>query len=90
MISHGFWPGSGVVAEAAFYSYAAPEPAGFRQAAIQPAAAHYVEEMGLFALPYDAVRTAVSPEDDLRAFLRSTYDAGANLAGWDRGALERS
>jgi hypothetical protein len=89
VISHGFWPGSGSVNEAAFYAYAAPEPAGFRQAAIQPASAQYLEEMSLFLLPYDAVRNAASPEKELRMFLQSTYQAGADLGGWDRPALER-
>jgi hypothetical protein len=45
--------------------------------------------MGIFILPYDAVRTAPSPVDTLLAFLNSTYDAAANLAAWDRPALER-
>jgi hypothetical protein len=89
VISHGFWPGSGVVQQAAFYSYASPEPDGFRQATILPAASRYVEEMSLFVLPYDAVRMAASPESELREFLKSTYDAAANLGGWDRASLER-
>jgi hypothetical protein len=89
VISAGFWPGSGNVQEAAFYAYAAPEPAGFREARVQPEGATYNAQMGLFALPYDAVRTAAAPADRLRAFLESTYAAAANLAHWDRAALER-
>jgi hypothetical protein len=77
------------VQETAFYAYAAPEPPGFRDLAPQPTAAYYHAPMGLFVLPYAAVRTAPSPADDLLAFLHSTYDAAANLAGWDRPALER-
>jgi hypothetical protein len=90
VISHGFWPGSGPVQEAAFYAYAAPEPDGFKQAVVEPAAAYYCHDLGEFVLPYDAVRTAASPADDLLAFFRSTYDPAATLAGWNRSALERS
>ncbi|HTQ09589.1 MAG TPA: DUF5996 family protein, partial [Fimbriimonadaceae bacterium] len=89
VISHGFWPGSGPVEEAAFYAYAAPEPAGLSSAPVAPAAAFYHPELREFILPYDAVRLAASPEAELRSFLDSTYEAGARLAGWDREALER-
>ncbi len=89
VISHGFWPGSGIIQEPAFYAYAAPEPEGFPRAAVRPAAARYVPELGEFVLPYEAARRAVSPAGDLTAFLESTYDAAAELGGWDREALER-
>jgi hypothetical protein len=89
VISHGFWPGSGAVAEPSFYAYAAPEPPGFKNAAVKPAAAFYSTDFNEFILPYDAVRRAASPDADLTAFLATTYDAGAELAAWDRGALER-
>jgi hypothetical protein len=89
VISHGWWPGSGAVNEPAFYAYAAPEPPGFKTAAIRPASAFYSTEMSIFVLPYDAVRTSATPEADLRAFLETTYDAGATLARWDRDSLER-
>ena len=89
VISHGFWPGSGAVQEPAFYAYAAPEPAGFNSATVRPVAAFYSRELSEFILPYEAVRTAASPEADLMAFLESTYDAGATAGAWDRAALER-
>lgn len=89
VISAGFWPGSGAVQEAAFYTYAAPEPAGLRDLAPQPSAAYYHPQLREFILPYAAVRTAASPVDALVAFLQSTYAAAAQLAGWDRDALER-
>ena len=88
VISHGFWPG-GNGAQAAFYSYAAPEPAGFSESKIKPAEAFYSQEMKEFFLPYDAVRQSASPETTLMDFMQSTYEAGANLAKWDRKALER-
>jgi hypothetical protein len=90
VISHGFWPGSGPVQEPAFYAYAAPEPEGFKQALVRPAAASYHPGLSEFILPYEAVRAVPSPADELTSFLESTYDAAAELAGWNRSALERS
>lgn len=89
VISAGFWPGSGSVQEAAFYAYAAPAPAGFHQVVARPASAWYSTEFGEFLLRYDDVRRADDPDDMLLAFLQSTYEAAADLAGWDRAALER-
>ena len=90
VISAGFWPGGGAVQDAAFYAYAAPEPAGLREVTAGPSAAFYHSQLGEFILPYTAVQAAPSPSDALLEFLRSTYDAAAQLAGWDRAALERS
>jgi hypothetical protein len=89
VISHGFWPG-GNGAQASFYSYTAPEPAGLSESKIKPAAAFYSPEMKEFLLSYEAVRQSPSPADALMEFLQSTYEAGADLAGWDRGSLERA
>ena len=89
VISHGFWPGSGLVLEPAFYAYAVPEPPGLPQAIVRPSAAYYHREMGEFILPYDAVRTADDPERAIREFVDTTYDRAATLAQWDRAALER-
>ena len=74
---------------AAFYAYAAPEPAGYGQSRVQPPAAFYSEQMHEFFLPYDAMRQAERPKQALMDFLQSTYEAGANLGKWDRSALER-
>jgi hypothetical protein len=86
--SAGFWPGSGAIDYPAFYSYAYPEPAGFRTAQVHPDAAFFSETVGEFILPYDAVRTANDPDQALLEFLQSTYEAAANAARWDRDALE--
>lgn len=86
--SAGLWPGGGG-SDAAFYAYAYPEPAGFPEATVGPDQAFYSSELREFLLPYDAVRNAASPDTALETFLRSTYEAAANLAKWDRGALER-
>ena len=90
VISHGFWPGSAPVLEPAFYAYAVPEPPGLKTALIQPEGAYYHSELNEFILPYDAVRNAASPEAAIAAFVSTTYESAAALAGWDRPALERS
>jgi hypothetical protein len=87
--SCGFWPGGGPIPYAAFYSYAYPEPAGFSTAPVKPDAAYYSADFREFILPYDAVRQAESPDSMLLDFLQSTYEAAADLAGWDRSSLER-
>jgi hypothetical protein len=95
VLSFGFWPGGRLpggasVDEPIFYAYAAPEPAGFREAPASPTAARYDPRLGEFVLPYAAVRSTESPEAALLAFCQSIYLAGANLGGWDRAALERA
>jgi len=86
--SAGFWPGGGGV-DAAFYSYAYPAPDGFAKCEVGPGGAFWSEELGEFLLPYEDVRRAASPDEPLLEFLQSTYDAAADLAAWDRAALER-
>ena len=87
--SAGFWPGGGDIAGPAFYSYAAPEPAGFAQQRVRPEKAFYHPQLKEFLLMYDDVRNAASPKAALMEFLQSTYDAAADLAKWDRKSLER-
>ena len=89
VISAGFWPGSGAITEPAFYAYAAPEPAGFKDARVEPAAAFYSPDFNEFLLKYDDVRRAASPREALLQFLQTTYDAGASLGNWNRAELER-
>lgn len=86
--SCGFWPGGGPVPYPAFYSYAYPEPPGFSSAEVKPAEAFYSADLREFILPYEAVRLAGSPDSTLLAFLQTTYEAAADLAKWDRAALE--
>jgi hypothetical protein len=88
--SCGFWPGGGPVSEPVFYAYAYPEPGGFKTYSVQPKEVFYSEQMREFLLPYETVRTAKSPDITLLEFLQSTYEAAANLAQWDRAALERA
>jgi hypothetical protein len=85
--SAGYFPDGG--AEGAFYAYAYPEPEGFADWAVRPAEARYDRSLGEFLLPYEAVRTAPDPDGALLDFLQTTYEAAADLAHWDRAALER-
>ncbi len=87
--SAGFWPGGGAVPDAAFYSYTAPEPPGFKTATVRPRQAFYSADVSEFLLRYEDARGASSPEDAVRQFLETTYEAGASLGNWDRTALER-
>jgi hypothetical protein len=86
--SAGFWPGSGAIDYPAFYSYAYPEPPGYRATTVRPDAAFFSEALGEFILPYDAVRTAADPDQALLNFLQSSYEAAADAGKWDREALE--
>lgn len=87
--SCGFWPGGGPIPNAAFYSYAYPEPVGFSEAEVRPVEAFYSRDLREFMLPYDVVRESDAPDDTLLEFLQTTYDAAANLGKWDRDLLER-
>ena len=88
--SVGFWPGTDAFPQAAFYSYAYPEPPTFRDATVKPGEAAFDKSFGEFMLPYEAVRSSASPDDTLLEFLQSTYAAAADRGRWDRAALECS
>jgi hypothetical protein len=87
--SVGWWPGGGDMKGPAFYAYTAPEPAGCGDQPVRPLGAVYPSTLREFVLMYDDVRRAVSPRAEILEFAQSTYEAGANLAGWDRKSLER-
>jgi hypothetical protein len=86
--SAGFWPGDARLDFPAFYSYAYPAPEGFADALPTSDAAYFEKSLGEFVLPYDAVRRSSDPEKTLMTFLQATYQAAADLSGWDRAALE--
>ncbi len=88
--SLGFWPGNAASPTPLYYSYAYPEPAGFAEAKVRPSDASYLTSLHEFILPYDAVRTAESPDDALLDFAQSTYDAAASLGKWDSEALDEA
>jgi hypothetical protein len=86
--SAGYWPGP-PGEEGIFYSYAYPDPPGFRDYPVAPDTARWDDELAEFVLPYEAVRTATDPDATLLEFLQTTYEAAAITARWDRDALER-
>jgi hypothetical protein len=92
--SCGFWPGgpgpNGAFLEPFFYSYAYPEPPGYRGYVIEPAGAKFDSNFGEFIFPYEAMRQSADPDAALLQFLQTTYEAAANCAKWDRAALEKS
>ena len=85
--SAGFWAGGATPAEPSFYSYAYPEPGAFRSSSL--ANGRFDETYGEFVLPYAEVRVSNDPKKLLMDFFQSTYEAAADLARWDRPALER-
>jgi hypothetical protein len=89
-ISAGWWPGSsGATDEPCFYAYAYPEPPGYTEAAVRPAGAYYHPDLHDWIYPYDAMRSTPDPDAALLEFLETAYSTAADLAHWDRGALER-
>jgi hypothetical protein len=86
--SAGFWPGGANGGTPLFYSYAYPAPHGFDEAKVRPEEARFDEKLGEFVLDYEAVRASADPDAAVMAFLESTYAAAADLARWDRAALE--
>jgi hypothetical protein len=86
--SAGFWPGGSGAEDAMFYSYAYPEPAGFREAQVEPGDAGFDAALGEFLLPYEAVRASADPEAQLLRFLHTSYEAAAGRGMWDRAALD--
>lgn len=85
--SCGFWPGMAGI-EPLFYSYAYPEPPGYKECSIAPSAGAYDTNFGEFVLPYEQMRQSADPDATLLTFLQSTYEAAANCAKWDRAGLE--
>jgi hypothetical protein len=87
--SAGFWPGGPALPEPIFYSYAYPEPAGFKDYKVGPERAYYHKDFKEFVLPYEAARTSENPFGDILKFLQDTYEAAATHGDWARAALER-
>ena len=85
--SAGFWPGGAAYPHAIFYSYAYPEPPGFRDARVSPPA-RFEQSLGEFVLPYDGLHDARDPDAMVLRFLSETYAAAADCGAWDRAALE--
>lgn len=87
--SCGFWPGGGALSEPAFYAYHYPEPEGYGEARSLPEGAYYHPALLEYILPYEAVRRSSTPDETVLSFLQGTYETAADLARWDRTAMER-
>lgn len=87
VISAGFWPGGGGLDEAAFYAYAYPTPKRLGDQSISPGSAYWLADLGEFILPYATVRGASDPDLEVQRFLRSTFDAAAELLDWPQGLV---
>jgi hypothetical protein len=85
-LNAGFWPGD-ATAPASFYAYLHPRPDGCETAPIAPSHAGWVEAMGEWMMPYEAVRSCDDPRKAIRDFLDSVYSAATTLGGWDALAL---
>ena len=88
VISAGFWPGNGGYGRAAFYAYAAPAPDGLENAVLKGKGG-FNARMGEFILDYADARDSEDPADTVLEFLQETYSAAADLAKWERDALDR-
>lgn len=88
--SCGFWPGNEKYPHIVFYSYAYPEPDGYKKAIVQPVSAFYNKDMGEFMLHYEDVLKSDDPDEVLMSFLESTYLAASELGNWDSKEFEGS
>ena len=87
-LNAGFWPGDDESPEAAFYGYLVPRPPDCQTAPIAPRHANWVEAMGEWLLPYEAVRTSEDPRKAVLEFLHSLYAVALRQGGWDKDAFE--
>ena len=79
----GFWPGDDSAPGAAFYAYLNPRPDGCEAAPISPEHAGWVEAMGEWMMPYDAVIACEDPRQAILDFLGSVYRVATSLGGWN-------
>jgi hypothetical protein len=82
-IEVGWWPGDVRYPRAAFFAYAHPAPAGFANATLQPAAAHWDATLGEFILDWDDIRDSPDPHGSALAFARTAVLHACAVCGWD-------
>jgi uncharacterized protein DUF5996 len=83
-VAVGWWPGDPRYPRAAFYAYAHPAPAGFKNATLTPAAAHWDESLGgEFVLDWDDIRSSSNPFETALGFARSVVLHACTVCGWD-------
>jgi hypothetical protein len=81
----GFWAGDDNAPAPGFYGYLVPRPDGCETAPMEPETAGWVETMGEWILPYDAVRANPDPRHCVLSFLTSVYRVATGIGGWDAG-----
>jgi hypothetical protein len=88
--SCGFWPGNEQFPHAAFYSYAYPAPAEFKNQRVEPFEAYFNETLGEYILPYEAVLTYGNPEEVILSFFETTFKAATTTAldHWEKNLEE--
>jgi hypothetical protein len=82
-VSVGWWPGDPRHDEAAFFAYAHPAPEGFAGAQLEPAAAHWDADLGLYLLEWPDVIGSPDPHAAALAFLRSAFRHACAVCDWD-------
>jgi Family of unknown function (DUF5996) len=87
-LNAGFWAGDDSAPEPGFYAYVVPRPVGCETAPIAPHYAGWVEAMGEWLMPYEAVRTCADPRQAILDFLGAGYRVATTLGGWDAAAHE--
>ena len=82
-VAVGWWPGDGRYGMAAFYAYAHPAPEGFAGATLEPAAARWDAELGLYVLDDDGLAASTDPQAAALAFARSAFAHSCVICDWD-------
>jgi Family of unknown function (DUF5996) len=82
-VAVGWWPGDARYPRAAFYAYAFPAPAGFENATLSPAAAHWDAALGEFILDWDDVVSLADPYAAALDFARSAVRHACAVCGWE-------
>ena len=82
-LNAGFWPGDDATPYPALYGYLVPRPDGCESAAVGSEHAEWVEAMGEWVMPYEAVRTSSDPRQAILAFLEGVYRVATSLGGWN-------
>ena len=86
-VAVGWWPGEERYGTAAFYAYAHPAPAGFSGATLDPAAARWDEQLGLYVLDWDEIRGEQDPHALALRFAQSAFRHACMVCGWDAPLL---
>ena len=82
-VAVGWWPGDPRYPRASFFAYAYPAAEAFGGATLEPAAARWDGELGLYLLDWDDVIADPDPHATALAFARSAFSHSCAVCGWD-------